>query len=142
MNPYQALHEELHVTLVFEHLPAGERGRYYPDLDLIVIDRGLNQKERRSTLMHELVHRMLGHEPTGDERLDARQEKACEEEAARLLIPLVRLADAHLWGKHPSELAEELWVDVDTLRTRVMTLNPWEKDYINRRLQDQDWGAA
>lgn len=142
MNPYAALGEEPHVTLVFDRLPEGVRGRYYPDMDLIVIDDRLTQSERRSTLMHELVHRMLGHEPTGDERLDARQEKACEEEAARLLIPLIRLADAHLWGKHPAELAEELWVDVDTLRTRVTTLNEWEKDYINRRLEAQDWGAA
>ena len=142
MNPYDLLDDIPHVTLVFDQLPDGERGRWYPDLELIVVDERLTQAERRSSLMHELTHRALGHVPTGDERLDARQERECEEEAARLLIPLSRLAEASLWGRSPVELADELWVDVDTLKTRVFTLTSHEKAYINRRHEARDWGAA
>jgi hypothetical protein len=93
--------------------------------------------------MHELIHRLRQHEPCTTARDDARQELACEIEAARLLIPLHTLADALLWGKSPAELAEELWVDVQTLKTRILHMEQYEKDYVNGKFIDNaDWGAA
>lgn len=43
--------------------------------------------------------------------------------AARL-ITMPALAAGLRWSRHPHELAEHLWVDQPTLRTRMATLDP------------------
>lgn len=127
VDPYEMLAQHPDLTLLFTRLPEGERGRWYPDLHVIVIDDCLTQAERRCTLMHELVHRMRGDGGTlPDEVLHARQERTCHEMVARLLIPFPSLQAAMQWGRNPQELADELAVDVETLQARISGLSDLE----------------
>ena len=100
----------------------------------------LLQAERRCTIAHELIHLERGPAPD-DPWLRAREERAVEAEAARRLITLDALADALAWSDRPVEVAEELWVDVQTLDVRVDGLNPAERAELDTRLTDDEEGT-
>lgn len=97
----------------------------------------LTQAERRCTLTHELVHRERGPVPT-DPAAAAREEQIVDEITARRLIALPALVAGLRWTRNPIELAEQLWVDEPTLRTRMDTLDPVEVAEIEHHL-DGDW---
>ncbi len=98
--------------------------------------RTLTQAERRCTLTHELVHRERGPVPT-DPAAAAREERIVHEIAARRLITLPQLVDGLRWTREPHQLAEHLWVDIPTLRTRMATLDPIETAELEHTLGDQ-----
>lgn len=54
--------------------------------------------------------------------------------AARL-IPLRDLCDALAWSERDQEAAEQLWVDLPTLRVRLATLLPSEREYLAARTE-------
>lgn len=145
-NPWAQL-RELGPRFAFgiARLPAG-RGWWCPDVPGIVLDKRLTRVERRSVLAHELVHVEEGDRqcasvgPDGSRQARRRERKA-DVTAARRLIDLDALAAAELWGRHPTEVAEELDVDLHTLRVRVETLDDDERAYLRGRLE-QGWGAA
>lgn len=114
----------------------GALGWFYVDTDEIVLDARQTQAERRSTLTHELVHAERRDGPCGSVVLDARQERTVSQVAARRLIPLRALGEALRWSRDPDEVAEELWVDVDTLRVRMAHLHPAERAYLKRRVEE------
>lgn len=118
-----------------------QMGAYDPDTGVIWLSVGLTQAERRSTLAHELIHAERGDEPCCSDWHDGKQERHVDELAARQLIRLDRLADALRWSVDEHELAEELWVDAATVRTRLDRLLPGEKDYIESRLWAEERGA-
>jgi hypothetical protein len=136
VDPYVLLAEHPDISLGFTRLPDGERGRWYPDLHVILIDDRLTQAQRRCTLMHELVHRMRNDGHVLDPVLEARQEKACHETVARLLIPMHELRNAMQWGRDPQELADELWVDLDTLQARIKGLSAVEAAMLTEGLDE------
>jgi hypothetical protein len=91
-NPWRALRARPHITLEFEHLPAGSDG--------LLVDRGagrrvlilaarLTRRERRATLTHELVHDERGilYGPTTPAGLVQLEERAVCVETARRLVP-------------------------------------------------------
>lgn len=100
-----------------------------PAAHVIVLHPDQSQVQRRCTLAHELAHLELGH--TG--RCTGTEEDAARELAARWLIPLDDLLDAYRWSEHPAEVADCLWVDVDTLQARLESLRKDEA----ARLADQ-----
>lgn len=120
----------------------GERfGCYDPDTGVIWIGHGLTQAERRSTLAHELIHAERGDEPCVSGWHEDKQERLVSELAARQLITLDKLAEALAWSQDETELAEELWVDVDTVQARLAHLTECEKDQIESRLWAEERGA-
>lgn len=141
VDPFALLLEHPDLSLCRTQLPRGERGRWYPDLHVIVIDERLTQAEQRCTLMHELVHRMRGDTHVNDDRMLSRQETACHLTVARLLIPFGALYTAMQWGRDPWELAEELNVDVETLESRVRGLDDRESARLQARLRGSDTGS-
>jgi hypothetical protein len=56
------------------------------------------------------------------------------ERAARWLLPIEAVADALVWCSDDHELAEELWVDLFTVRCRLQTLTDGETAFINARM--------
>lgn len=99
----------------------------------------LSQAERRCTLTHEIIHLERGPCPPG--LAAARREEAVVNElTARRLITADALINAFRWQPHPNpaDMAEELWVDVPTLDTRIRTLSPFEVADLERKL-DGDW---
>lgn len=106
---------------------------------MILLDRRLCQADRRVTLAHELAHVFAEDRWMADVSplLHARQEARAHVRAARSLITVDALVDALLWSRDEGEMAEELNVDVDTVRTRLATLTEDEHEEIDERL----WAA-
>lgn len=129
-------HPHIHVTCSYT-LREGTRGLITPAG--IYLDCRLNQAGRRCTLTHEIIHLERG--PVPDHPyLSAIEEHLVDVLAARRLITLPHLLDSLVWTQYPDELAEELWVDVDTLTTRVEHLTREERAHINRELaRRQPW---
>ncbi|MGV5046843.1 hypothetical protein [Rhodococcus pyridinivorans] len=129
-------HPHIRVTCNYK-LPPGYDGLLTEDG--IYIDRRLTQAERRCTLTHEIIHLERG-APPDHPHFAAYEEHIVEVLAARRLIAIPRLIDGLLWTQHPHELADELWVDVDTLTTRVQHLTREERAHIIRELAErQPW---
>lgn len=128
-HPWRALSRLPDITLRWERTP-GLLGTWCGITRTISLHPDQNQAERRSTLSHEIIHAERGH--VGE--CSGAIERAVHEEAARRLIPLSDLAEAVVWSVDEWEMSEDLWVDQNTVRTRLDTLMRWEQDYIEQRL--------
>ncbi|WP_285189878.1 ImmA/IrrE family metallo-endopeptidase [Rhodococcus sp. MEB041] len=108
-------------------------------LNGIEINRTSTQRERRCTLTHELVHLERGPVPR-DARAVEREEKAVHAIAACRLIEIDHLIDVLVWNRHrvDDETADELWVDLPTLVTRVQNLTVAERRYIDAELERRE----
>ncbi len=82
---------------------------------VIVLHPDQSQAQRRCTLAHELAHIELGHVHGAS----ASEESAARLLAARRLIEMPALLDALSWAEDLREVADELWVDEDTLMARL-----------------------
>lgn len=124
-HPWRALRRLVNVDLILtRRLPIGVRG--VTDGQRIWLDDQQLQSERRSTLAHELAHIELGH--TGEcTPVEEAQARAL---AARWLIRMELLLDALAWTENLEELADELWVDLDTLMARLDGLTVEERQMI------------
>lgn len=131
-QPWRTLSEE-HPDVVVRYvgwLPALVLGA--TDGRSIWLARGLLQAEERCTLAHELIHIERGHRGCQPPRVEADVER----EAARRLIPLDLLGEALTWARCEAEAADELCVDIATLRTRLAALTRAERAWLCRRLAD------
>lgn len=96
---------------IVEGQPIRGKGHYEHHRQRIVMRPGLSEVQYRCTLSHELGHAYWRDEPTGDARYDARQERAADQFAARLLIHErdVRIAET-IHGPRWGAIAHELGV--------------------------------
>lgn len=119
-------------------------GWWDPETQTITLARDQTQAERRCTLAHELEHATAGDESVAHVSpiLAVRQEIAACMRAARRLIPLDDLVAALLWSQDERELAEELNVDEDTIRIRLLTLTPEEHRLIDERVWEAEGRIA
>ncbi|MBT1193816.1 hypothetical protein [Rhodococcoides kroppenstedtii] len=101
----------------------------------IEINGTSNQRERRCTLTHEIVHVERGPVPD-DDFLALREESIVDDIATRRLIELDALIDVLAWNRYrvDDETAEELWVDLPTLVSRVRNLTDAERRHIDSEL--------
>ena len=136
-DPCRDLADRPHLTLIYRD--QGPEGEYHRRTLTISLRHGLSQVKRRCVLAHELVHDERGDVALTEPALNARQELIVERTAARRLIPLHALLDALRWTGHVDEAAEELLVDVTTLRARLDCLTEEERAVLDA-LQD-DWVA-
>lgn len=126
-HPWRHLRDLAHVRVEYrDDMPPGLLG--YTAGDVIYLRKGLKQDERRCTLTHELVHYIRG-DKNGCSGPD---EELVKIAAARLLIEIHPLVDAMRWTMDWHAVAELLWVDLDTLRTRMSHLHPAESLAIRR----------
>lgn len=129
-HPWRRLRDASHVTLHWFAGP-GPFGWCRHSTQEIYLRNDLTQAQRRATLLHELEHLERGPAVRGFVDQDERETR---ERSARWLIPFQALADALVWANDDQELAEELWVDVETVRTRLATLTDDETRQLNERL--------
>lgn len=139
-HPWRALRSRTHLHVHVEDLERGQLGQLDFNDDTIRLACDQTQAQRRSTLTHELVHDERGPVPD-DPRLAAREELAVELESARRLITLEELVVGILWSQDEVELAEELWVDVATVRARLAGLTDEEKRYVEDRVARREESA-
>lgn len=131
------------MTQEWADLPAGERGRLYPTLSVILLDRRLGQAELRCTLAHDLAHWILDHDTCTDRRSGSRTEREAEHFAARWLVDLEQYVRAMRWGVNDHEIADELWIDLDLLTAWRECMTDEERAYVAQHQADeQSWGAA
>ncbi|AXQ64758.1 IrrE-like protein [Gordonia phage CheeseTouch] len=124
------------VRVVWTRLPGPYRG--YTDGRTIWMDNRLCQVQRRIVLTHETFHVERGIIPA-----DPAEERIVEQLTAKRLIEIDDLVDALRWHRHPTAevLADSLWVEPDTVRTRIGNLTPVELAHVENKL-DLDWGVA
>lgn len=103
----------------------------------IWLDPRQDQAERRCTLAHELEH--LRREHTGP--VSDQEEASVRQAVARYLIDLGALADGLMWSFDEVDLADELFVDVATVRDRLAGLTQDEQSAIETAIRDRE-GAA
>lgn len=134
-HPWRAFRELVDWTLHWSaDLPADMFGYTDHAARRVVLALGLTQEERRCTIAHETQHIIAG--PVAEHHR-AREEMRADKEAARLLLPDIKvIGEALAWGRSNEEAATELWVDVDMLRCRLDNLHPAEKGYLRNRLAE------
>src|SRR5262245_55752299 len=93
-------------------LARGLVGEYRHHRRLIVLARGQTERQRRSTLTHELMHAVAGDVPTMLGFLHDKQERRARQATAELLVlPEEYAAAEAMHGPHLDMIARELIVD-------------------------------
>lgn len=133
-HPWRVLRGLSSWSLVIAPLPPGLLGVCDFGRRMIVLAPGQSQAQRRSTLAHELEHARRG-EPVP--RWRAQDEARVRVAAARRLISIEALVDAARWARSLPELAEELWVDEDTVRDRLAHLGDRERLAVEAAVDDR-----
>lgn len=104
--------DQLGVDVRIAPLPCDWLGAYDHASARILLAPGLTPVEQRSVLAHE-----LGHAVRMDSGESAPAERAAERFAALLLVDPRAVRAAGNWARDEDELAEELGVTVDVMRT-------------------------
>lgn len=128
-HPWRAIRDRPDITVRWQMMD-GRLGQWCEQSRTMTLDPRQLQHERRVTATHEAIHA----ERRDSGRCSGLVERQVRAETARRLISLDDLADALVWTQDEWEVAEELWVDVETARVRIDTLTDAEKDYIERRI--------
>lgn len=136
-HPWRALRALADWTVVIRPLPPGLLGYTDHQTRTIHLRAGMSQAQRRATLAHELQHVERG--PVLRHLVDI-DEAQVDEATARHLIPLESLLSAVRWCHqwNVAELADELWVDQATVRTRLAHLHPAERHAITRAVRSRE----
>lgn len=140
-HPWRVLGRMSHVRVEWTHdLPAGVLGDTDGRTHIRMLI-GQLQTERRCTITHEMIHVERGDDGCCDLKAEARVRR----ETARRMITIFALGEAlAFYGElDVVALADEMWVDLDTLRIRLdpKNLHPAERHYLRRRLAKIE-GAA
>lgn len=134
-HPWRRFRAKEGWTLIWSTLPDGLKGFTDHTTHTVLLDKDLQQTDRRCTICHELAHIERGPVPS-DPILKAREESAVERQAARELIDLDALLDALKWAHNVPEAADVLWVSDDVLKVRMEHLQPDERAWIEENLAD------
>lgn len=115
------------VSVVYRNLPGAVCGYFDPVTGAIHIDRRMPKRSQRCTLVHESIHRVLGHGPAKSPAEHMAREVAVERIAARQLITFPDLVTAMTQHKDAAGMAGYLDVDEPLLYARVFSLDPLEQ---------------
>lgn len=129
-HPWRELRNQQHIGVSFDHLPENTAG--LTNGQHIWLAKGMQQTERRCIMAHELVHIAMGH----DKCQTTAAELVVRVETARNLITIEALKNALMWSRHPSELAEDLWVTEEVLADRIEYLTTLELGTLSNLEED------
>lgn len=134
VHPWRRFRELAHYTLHWHD--AGPLGLTDFVARTVSLRRGLDQAQRRSTIMHETLHAERGPVPMG---LAAKEEVKVRKLSALELLPCIAaVGDALIWSQgHVEPAADELWVDLPTLTDRLKYCTTGEREYLLRRLHEE-----
>lgn len=141
-DPWRDLEQRAELVFGVQRLPVGH-GWWLPDIPGIVLDDRIGRVRRRCVLAHELVHadvddvQCAATGPDGG-RLARRAEAFADRVSAERLVEIDALADAIAWSPlHPADVADQLDVTEETLRSRLAHLSAEEVAVIERRLAER-----
>lgn len=137
-HPWRAIRSRPEITVRWQPLD-GRLGTWCLHTHTITMHPGQGQAQGRVTATHELVHAERGHRGCQPPAVEA----SVMREVSRRHITTRALVSAVLfYGEtNLAALAEELWCDEETVRTRLDHLHPAERGYLTQRLAARD-GAA
>lgn len=92
------------------HMPDGRPGRYYDDLNLIAIKKGLSAEMESEVIHHEYRH-AWHHDRCSDVLAEARANR----EAAIMQVDVAEYRDAELISLDPRVIARELGVTANVV---------------------------
>jgi hypothetical protein len=130
-DPWHALTDFDRARVVFGDLPPRRRGEVDFGTQTITLERRLDPTTQRCTLAHELVHLERGPVIMW---CAPREERAVAAIAARRLVSIEALAEAMRWSQDERAVAEELSVDVRTVRVRLRCLDASERAFLRERV--------
>lgn len=133
-HPWRAFKALSHYTLHWAYLPDGILGFTDYTRCAVVLTKDMTQAERRCTIAHEVEHIERGPAHPSHRAWDERE---VDKAVARKLIGIRDLGEALAWTSCEHQIADELWVDVATLRARLAHLHPSERHYLRGRLEHQ-----
>jgi hypothetical protein len=130
-DPWHALADFDQARVVYAELPPRRRGEVDFRTQTITLHRMLDPTTQRCTLAHELVHL-----ERGPVMLFAapREERTVAAIAARRLVGIDELAEALRWSQDERSIADELAVDVRTVRVRMRSLDDAEREFLSARV--------
>lgn len=133
-----------HIRVLLWPLAGGARSALVPSRNLILVHDKLEAAAVASSLTHETVHLDRGDQCSlGCTVLDAKRERAVDREAAQRQIPWDRLVVVLQVDQDEHQHAQELGVDVETLRIRIEHLEGWQRELLEDLFAARaDWGAA
>ena len=131
-DPWHALTDFDRARVVFDDLPPRRRGEVDFGTQTITLERRLDPTTQRCTLAHELVHLERGPVIMW---CVPREERAVAAIAARRLVSIEALAEAMRWSQDERAVAEELSVDVRTVRARLRCLDDAERALLRERVR-------
>jgi hypothetical protein len=112
-HPWRRLGALPHIDLSWRRTP-GRLGET-DGAQLIRLHPDQSQVQRRCTLAHELAHVELGHVGGASPV----EERAARQLAARWLVDMEPLLDGLRWADDLATVADECWVDEETLMARL-----------------------
>lgn len=131
-HPWRDLRDRPNIDLIWADLPRGVRA-VTDGIARIWLHTGLLQRERRSSLAHELEHHHQGHDGCQPPKV----ERHVRAMAAQYLLPdIVAVMDEVLYNDGVTdEAADALWVDLETLSARLDPLHtpPQQLHYAHQR---------
>ena len=134
-DPWRELRRCADVAVVFGDPGPGAVGSVDYASRTITLAPDLLQRERRTTLTHELIHLERGPVTAVGVR---REEATVELEAARRLIAINELINAAKWTDDVHELALELGVDEAAMVVRLQHLADDERALLARARLDRE----
>ena len=134
-DPWRELRRCADVAVVFGDPGPGALGSVDYVSRTITLAPDLLQRERRTTLTHELIHLERGPVTAVGVR---REEATVELEAARRLIAINELINAAKWTDDVHELALELGVDEAAVLVRLQHLADDERAQLARARLDRE----
>jgi hypothetical protein len=141
-DPWQHA-ERLSLTVEERKLPSRHRGEYHHGERLILLAPGLNHREARCTLTHEILHALAGDTPSPFGPLHRRQEIRARRGAAHLLIDAGEYAAAEqLRDGHLRSIAYDLEVTVRIVtdwRTYCASEDPRLSSALRAMLRSACW---
>jgi hypothetical protein len=114
--------------ITYTDLPAGVDGLYADDH--IWVQKNLPYRVKHCTETHERFHKYLRHEPIPPGPEYHARELLVDELTARHLVPFRALLEGLAEHIHPSDLSRVWGVDVATVQTRLMTITPEERIFV------------
>lgn len=115
------------LNVVLDVMDEGLCGYYDKATETVYINRALDARGRRSTLVHELIHWERGHGPTDSLPEYLARDIEVEHETARRLISFPALVWAVTSYGSEKERSEALDVDVALYHARVLAMNRLEQ---------------
>jgi len=134
-DPWHELGRHTDVAVVIGDPGPGALGSVDYASRIITLAPDLLQRERRTTLTHELIHLERGPASAVGVR---REEATVELEAARRLIDIDELVSAAKWTDDVHELALELCVDEAAVLVRLRHLDDDERASLARARRDRE----